>query len=341
MIGETSRHTRESSLESAESTGSGRTVGGKGLDTSGIMSSAGLVAEIVSLLNKAPFSRDLSLVAFDEMSPYDLLCLLNSIFIHLDKRHKVDMRDESQAAMSSRMLEFVQIMKYPIPGGAARSQDFIQEVVMGQRRTVYPLLHYFLSKRPQLEKRAYLAPFLVPIEVPQQMMLDTTVNSVYQQYRNVQKEFSEIHRAYDSMRGSSMAPSELQREIKQLGAEREQLKDKIESMREKTKDMRGFAEIHGITAGLRKEQEEEARLEERRMEQVSFVLLRFLYERFSLYPLLPFLPFRKDSSGISLIFSESFSPTIFKYIKHISNFVPAHPFYRARICLRHNNDTSK
>ena len=108
------------------------------------MSSAGMVAEIVSLLNKAPFSKDLSLVAFDEMSPYDLLCLLNSVFIHLDKRHKVDMRDESQAAMSSRMLEFIQIMKYPIPGGAARSQDFIQEVVMGQRRTVYPLLHYFL-----------------------------------------------------------------------------------------------------------------------------------------------------------------------------------------------------
>ena len=39
-------------------------------------------------------------------------------------------------------------------------------------------------------------------------------------------------------------------------------------MREKTKEMRGFSEIHEITAGLRKEQEEEARLDERRMEQV-------------------------------------------------------------------------
>lgn len=232
------------------------------------MSSAGLVAEIVSLLNRPPFSRDLTLVAFDEMSPFDLLSLLNDVFVHLDKRHKVDMRDESQSAMCARMLEFIQIMKYPVPGGPSGSKDFMQRVTMGDRGTVYPLLHYFLLKRPQLEKRAYLAPFLIPIEVPQQMMLDQTVNGVYQQYRAVQKEFSEVHRAYDSMRGSSMAPNELQREIKQLQDEREQLKDKIGSMREKTKEMRGFSEIHEITAGLRKEQEEEARLDERRMEQV-------------------------------------------------------------------------
>ena len=177
------------------------------------MSSAGLVAEIVSLLNRPPFSRDLTLVAFDEMSPFDLLSLLNDVFVHLDKRHKVDMRDESQSAMCARMLEFIQIMKYPVPGGPSGSKDFMQRVTMGDRGTVYPLLHYFLLKRPQLEKRAYLAPFLIPIEVPQQMMLDQTVNGVYQQYRAVQKEFSEVHRAYDSMRGSSMAPNDLQREI--------------------------------------------------------------------------------------------------------------------------------
>jgi hypothetical protein len=65
-----------------------------------------------------------------------------------------------------------------------------------------------------------------------------------------------------------MAPHELQKEIKQLTDEREQLKDKIESMKAKTMDMRGFDTIHEITSGLRREQEEEARLEERRVEQV-------------------------------------------------------------------------
>merc|ERR1712166_1215625 len=100
-------------------------------------------------------------------------------------------------------------------------------------------------------------------------MVDNTVSSVYQNYREMQKEFSVVHKQYDQTRGNSMAPKELQKEIKQLSDEREQLKDKIESMKSKTSDMRGFEAIHEITSGLRREQEAEARLDERRAEQMA------------------------------------------------------------------------
>ena len=233
------------------------------------MASSHLVAHVVQLLNQPPFSKDLSLVAFDEISSYDLLILVNDIFKHLDKKHAVELRDEPQEAMTIRMLDFIKVMKYNIPGS---HDEFIHNVITGHRGTVYPLIHYFLDKRPQLEKRAYLAPFLIPIEVPAQFMVDNTVSSVYKSYREMQKEFSVVHKQYDQTRGTSMAPKELQKEIKQLSDEREQLKDKIESMKSKTQDMRGFEAIHEITSGLRREQEDEARLDERRVEQVGATL---------------------------------------------------------------------
>jgi intraflagellar transport protein 81 len=239
------------------------------------MSSSNLVAHIVQLLNRPPFSKDLSLVAFDEYSPFDLLCCLNDIFKHLDKKkHSVELRDEPQDVMTSRMYDFIKIMKYNIPTSIS-ADEFIHNVITGHRTTVYPLIHYFLDKRAQLEKRAYLAPFLTPIEVPPEFMVDNTVSSVYQNCREMQKEFSVVHKQYDQTRGNSMAPKELQKEIKQLSDEREQLKDKIESMKSKTSDMRGFEAIHEITSGLRREQEAEARLDERRAEQV---LLDFIFE---------------------------------------------------------------
>ena len=178
------------------------------------MASSQLVAHVVQLLNLPPFNKDLSLVAFDEMSSYDLLCLLNDIFIHLDKKHRVEIRDEPQEAMKMRLLDFMKVMKCPMT--VPTEEEFIHNVISGHRGTIYPVLHYFLDKRKGLEKRAYLAPFLIPIDVPAQFMVDPTVNSVYQNYREMQKEFSVIHKQHDQTRGSSMAPHELQKEIKQL-----------------------------------------------------------------------------------------------------------------------------
>ena len=78
-----------------------------------------------------------------------------------------------------------------------------------ERQRTADLLARSLDKRPSLEKRAYLAPFLVPIDVPAQYMVDNTVNGVYQSYRGLQQEFSTVHKQYDQLRSTTMAPKEL------------------------------------------------------------------------------------------------------------------------------------
>ena len=68
---------------------------------------------IVDALNKPPFSMDLSLVLFDEKSPFELLKTLNDVMAHLDKRYNVDIRDESSEQTGARMTEFSRSSSFP------------------------------------------------------------------------------------------------------------------------------------------------------------------------------------------------------------------------------------
>merc|ERR1719502_1366210 len=64
-----------------------------------------------------------------------------------------------------------------------------------------------------------------------------------------------------------MNPEELQKEVAQLDAEREQLSQKIQQLRQRSEREEGFKVLLQATSMLRKEQEEEARLAEKLAEQ--------------------------------------------------------------------------
>lgn len=126
-----------------------------------------------------------------------------------------------------------------------------------------------LQRVPQLQKRAYLARFLLSIEIPQQFLFDSAVGDVYRQYKELQAEFRETHKTVDRLRNNTLAPNELKREIGQLEEERTQLKDKISSLQRKTDAQAGFADLLAVTSALRREQEEETKLHERMQDQMA------------------------------------------------------------------------
>jgi len=70
-----------------------------------------------------------------------------------------------------------------------------------------------------------------------------------------------------SQRGTSYNPSELKKEIKQLEGEKAQLTEKIAGLQRTTTGMEGFAPLLEATSSLRREQEEETKLQERMHEQ--------------------------------------------------------------------------
>eukprot|EP00944_MAST-04C_sp_MAST-4C-sp1_P002948 g2948.t1 len=219
---------------------------------------------IVDRLNGHPFQKDLTLVAFDELSPFELLQLVNEVLTHLDDRHNVDLRDEEPAVTGARWIEFLSILKYSIPQPVERFQA---QIMRADRNVVYPLLHYLLQRLPQLRKRAYLARFLMNIKIPQQFAMDPEVSEVYRQYKNLQKDFKETHKTLDKLQGSTLSPGDLKKEITQLEEEKHQLHDKIENLKRKTQGMDGFEELLKVTSLLRREQETEAKNDERMAEQ--------------------------------------------------------------------------
>lgn len=81
----------------------------------------------------------------------------------------------------------------------ARSEDFKRALVAGDRNVVYPILHHVLSKFRALQKRAYVARFLVNVAVPDEFMHDEVVADVFQHLKERQEEFVEVHKRVDRL----------------------------------------------------------------------------------------------------------------------------------------------
>ncbi|CAE7875338.1 Ift81, partial [Symbiodinium sp. KB8] len=150
------------------------------------------------------------------------------------------------------------------------------------KSAVYPVLYYLLSKFKSLKKRAYVARYLLPLEMKVRQAAPAG-DCAFQQYRALQLEFRETHKQLETLvretpaqrqaqgprhrKTASASPSELRSNITQLEDERRQLVEKIEGLKKRTSEVDGFAPLLAATSALRKEQEEEAKLAERAMEQ--------------------------------------------------------------------------
>lgn len=216
-------------------------------------------------------------VTFDEKSPTELLEAVNDVLAELDAAHKVDLRDEPPDNTAARMLNMLSVCKYQFP--TSDMEGYRKALLGGDRGTIYPILHYLLTRLPQLKKRAYLARYLVPIELPPEFAHEEAVQDLFTTYRELQEEFKQAHKTADKMRGSKLAPAELKREIDQLEAERTQLNEKISQLKRKTSGTAGFEELLAATSALRHEQEEETKLQERMHEQQ--VALQAAQKRYS------------------------------------------------------------
>lgn len=58
---------------------------------------------------------------------------------------------------------------------------FRQGLVTGSKPVVHPILHWLLQRVPELKKRAYLARFLVKLDVPSEFLADEVIAEVYHQ----------------------------------------------------------------------------------------------------------------------------------------------------------------
>uniref|UniRef100_A0A0G4GRA1 IFT81 calponin homology domain-containing protein n=1 Tax=Chromera velia CCMP2878 TaxID=1169474 RepID=A0A0G4GRA1_9ALVE len=226
---------------------------------------ASQLKEVVDHLNAPPFSMNLSLVSFDEKTGSELLEVLNTVLVALDSKQPdaAKLKDEDPEQMCHRVSDFLHVLGFKADFGP----EFMQALAAGEKRTVHSILHWLLVNFEACEKRAYLAHFLVAVDVPEDYLRDEVMMKTYADYQELQAQFKMTHQHLQQQRQQNAPPTELKLEIAQLEAEKDQLQQRIHDLRQKTANTEGFPQLLEVTSNLRKEQEEEARLMDRIREQ--------------------------------------------------------------------------
>jgi len=224
---------------------------------------------IVDRLNEPPFQMGLSLVAFDEKTPFELLEIVNALMAQLSPEHRIDLRDETPEATANRMLDFLRVLNYKLN---VENQLAKQALLHGDPRMIYPILTWMLQKMPELQKRAYLAKFLVNIEVPEHMFTDEEVVEVYQNYKDLQEEFKEVHKTSEKYKSQLISPHEIKKAIMQMEEDKGMLAQKVEGLQGKLDGVERFDDMLQATHQLRLQQDEQVKLQDRLKEQKAQLL---------------------------------------------------------------------
>ena len=109
--------------------------------------------------------------------------ILNSsdVLAEIDSKNRVDIREEEPEGTALRILGMLRILKYKPPIEISVA-IFRQGLVEGQKHVIYPVMEWLLQRIEDLKTRAYLAKYLVKIEIPTEVAADADVAELYEQY---------------------------------------------------------------------------------------------------------------------------------------------------------------
>ena len=93
------------------------------------------------------------------------------------------------------------------------NEQFNLGIVQGEKRVIYPILYYILSKWDELQTRAYLARYLIPPHIPEDILADLEVSEIHLQYKDLQAEFQLTHQQLENAHKDMMRPQDLRKEI--------------------------------------------------------------------------------------------------------------------------------
>lgn len=222
---------------------------------------------IVDNLNKEPFRKNYNLITFDSLEPMQLLQVLNDVLAEIDPKQVVDIREEMPEQTAKRMLSLLGILKYKPPGNATDMSTFRQGLVIGSKPVIYPVLHWLLQRTNELKKRAYLARFLIKLEVPSEFLQDETVADTNKQYEELMEAFKTLHKECEQLKTSGFSTAEIRRDISAMEEEKDQLIKRVERLKKRVETVQNHQRMLKIARQLRVEKEREEFLVQQKQEQ--------------------------------------------------------------------------
>ncbi|XP_054094816.1 intraflagellar transport protein 81 homolog isoform X4 [Callithrix jacchus] len=222
---------------------------------------------IVDSLNKEPFRKNYNLITFDSLEPMQLLQVLSDVLAEIDPKQLVDIREEMPEQTAKRMLNLLGILKYKASGNATDMSTFRQGLVIGSKPVIYPVLHWLLQRPNELKKRAYLARFLIKLEVPTEFLQDETVADTNKQYEELMETFKTLHKEYEQLKTSGYSTAEIRKDISAMEEEKDQLIKRVEHLKKRVETAQNHQWMIKIAWQLRVEKEREEYLAQQKQEQ--------------------------------------------------------------------------
>ncbi|KAJ8310527.1 hypothetical protein KUTeg_012392 [Tegillarca granosa] len=144
-------------------------------------------------------------------------------------------------------------------------------MVEGDKFVIYPILEWLLQRIPDLQKRAYLARFLVKVDVPPEIMQEDQIPDLYQQYEELMETFKDLHKQSEDLKKSGFNTTEIRKDIANMEEEKEQLNKRIERLKRKVESHPNAQTMMNVARNLRLERDKEKKLAEQRQEQSTLI----------------------------------------------------------------------
>lgn len=222
---------------------------------------------VVEHLNKDPFKKNFNLITFDSLEPMQLLQILNDVLAEIDPKQAIDIREELPEQTAKRMFSLLGTLKYKPPGNLSDASSFRQGLVMGSKPVIHPILYWLLQRITELKKRAYLARFLMKLEVPAEFLQDDVIADTYHQYEELVEGFKTYHKECEQLKSSGFSTAEIRRDIGAMEEEKDQLIKRVERLKKRVEPVPNHQRMLELARQLRVEKEREESLAQQKQEQ--------------------------------------------------------------------------
>ncbi len=129
------------------------------------------------------------------------------------------------------------------------------------------MLAWLLSHIDELKKRAYLAKFLVKVDLPPEVAADPDVSDLYEQYETLIEDFKSVHKDLDAIKNSGYSTVELRKDIEEMEKEKDIVEKRIERMQRKVEGVPNVEVMMEAVKQLRGEKEKQKEYLAQRTEQ--------------------------------------------------------------------------
>ncbi|XP_050081847.1 intraflagellar transport protein 81 homolog [Anopheles aquasalis] len=182
---------------------------------------------IVIELNKL-LGTEYNLITFDSLSAESLLQVLVDVFHAFDAIEKLDVREADPEETNGQVMEALRKVQYRPAVDIEDPGAFRRGLLRGEKKLIHPILRWMLENRERVKKAAYLARFLIPLDLPPEAMSMPELGTLWAQYQQTMNDFKEAHRAHGQSVYEGTQTRELRNDISAIEAEIENVKKRIE-----------------------------------------------------------------------------------------------------------------